>query len=233
MNNQNDSLKAVIDRSVHAAFVAAGYVLEDGSRDKTRVREQMFEILRPAKVLTKKEREAKAVTRGAMVEQVFPGLPGPAVFDDQENPQLAQAVWGEIDKLLWGMAATGATSMLQRLVGVNMGNGYVLCRTQVGTDRTSAVYITDNPECIELDFVVPANQKLDRTVRATVADREMLIYRQPQNARRYERRFSNTMKQLSAAASGQLALAVESAMENGTVPLADLVTEPDVAGAEE
>lgn len=215
--------RVAVLEGVSAAYEAEGYVLPNGLIDLAKVRERMFDVLAPRKVISKQERGSNAVTRGAMVGQIFPSLPGPDAFSEAEDPQLAQAIWDKIDTNLWGMATTSAGSALQRLIGINMGNGYVLCRTRITKDQTSAVYITDNSECIELDFIRPDNQALERKLRTVTKNREMLVYRQPHNAKRYGRRFDSVMKSITSAAMTQLAQAIESATDNGGEP----------AGAEE
>jgi hypothetical protein len=181
----------------------------------------MFEVLLGAKALNEAERDEKAITRGEMVARVLPNLPDPEHFAEQDDPQLAQAVWDKISQDLWNMCLPSAGSAMQRLIGRNMGNGYLLCRTHVTRDQTEAVYVTDDRRCIETDFVQPALSKLARMHRALMADAELLIDRQPGNARQYARRYSSTLKQLTAAANGQLALAIESASQNGSEPSGD------------
>lgn len=217
MSNQNDSLKAAIDQGVRKAHEADGYLQADGSLDKAQVRERMFEVLRPAKVLKLQERSDKAVTRGSMVAQVFPSLPGPDSQEGQPDPQLALAVWEKIDAMLWSEARPSAGAPLQRLVGLNMGNGYILCRTQVGKDRVSAVYITDDRLCIERDFVKPDDESLQRKAESVRANRELLILRQPENGKRWLRSFDGHMKALAAAGHDQLALALEAATSEASV----------------
>jgi hypothetical protein len=210
--------KLAVEAGVHAAHAAHDYVKQDGAIDQGKVRERIFEVLRASKVLDKKERAAKAITHGAMVEHVFPNLPGPDSFSEQPDPQLAQAIWEKIDANLWSMMATSASSALQGLVGLQMGNGYILCRTSVGKDKTKAVYITDHLGCIEEDFILPDNQSLGRKIRLVERNREMLVYRQPQNAKRFQREFGSALKQLTAASTGQLALAVEAVSADGEAP---------------
>jgi hypothetical protein len=205
--------KAAIDRAVHEAYAAEGYLQDDGSRDQVKVREHMFEVLRTRKVLGLKERKDKAVTRGAMVELVFPHLSGPATFTESEDPQLALAAWDKIDAMLWSEAAPRASSALQRLVGYGMGNGYVLCRTTVGNDQVPASYVTDVLACIEVDFIKPDNDALARKVDTVVKNREMLILRQPQNGARFLKSLDTKMKDIGSAAHNQLALTVSSVTE--------------------
>lgn len=217
MNPQNENStpeKVAVVEAAYAAYAAEDYVLPDKlAKDHGKIRERIFEVLAGAKVLGKNERADKAITRGTLVERVLPHLPGPEKFSEQDDPQLAQAVWNKIDQELWSICTPGAGSAMQRLVGLNMGNGYVMCRTTVSRDQTDALYITDDFQCIMTDFVQPGSNRLSRAVRAVTADQEMLIYRQPDNGKRYASRYNNTLKQLAAAATGQIALAVESASE--------------------
>lgn len=203
--------QAAFEQGVHAAYAAEDYLQEDGSQDKGQVREHLFEVLRQAKVLSKKERSTKAISRGELVKRVFPHLPGPDDFEGAEDPQLALSVWKEIDRRLWTEAKPSADSMLQRLVAVNMGNGYVMCRTKVGADRVDAAYITDDRACIDEDFVKPDNDSLERKLRAVTRNREMLVLRQPDNAQHWVRGYDRHVKMITDAGRQQLAITAEAA----------------------
>lgn len=209
--------KVAIDRGVREAYEAEGFVTETGARDTVRVREHLFEALRPHKVLKWAEREAKAITRGAVVAQVFPSLPGPDQFSEAEDPQLARAIWVKVNSDLWSQLQAGAKGPVQQLVGLSMGNGYVLCRTKIGADGTDAVYVTDDRICIERDYLMPDNVKLQRQFEASADNRAMLIARQPANAKRYAQGYDSRVKALGGAAHDQLALAVEASV-NGPEP---------------
>ena len=136
----NDVLKDAVTK----AYEEHEYLLSSGLLDKPKVRERMFDALRGAKVLKLADRAAGAITRGAMTRRLFPDLVGPEGFADTEDPQLAQDTWDAIDRMIWSEAGTGAGEPLQRMVGYSMGNGYVLCRTRIGDDRTWALYVTDD-----------------------------------------------------------------------------------------
>jgi hypothetical protein len=60
------------DQAVYAAYVAEGYVAQDGGIDRELVREAMFEVLRPNLVTRKSEVKSKAVTRGTLVRRRCP-----------------------------------------------------------------------------------------------------------------------------------------------------------------
>ena len=216
---KDPAVKEAVDR----AFEAEGYLKYGGARDYDKMRQRAFSILSEAKVLHKRERAAKAVTKGSLIRQVFPGLPDPENFASQADPEVAEEVWEEIQRMLWGEAKQDATGKLQILVGAQMGNGYILCRTKVGNDRTDAAYITDDRASIEEDFIVPEQKALERKIRAVTGNRSMLIYRQPQHAKRWKQSFDTHLKAISAASSQQLALALEA---NASSP-DDLVSEDD------
>jgi hypothetical protein len=213
----NDSTPAVlptkleVDAAVYAAFVADGYVMDDGAPDKAKVREHMLELLRPRKVTSWAERGSKAVTRGEMVKTVFPSLPGPDLWADQPNPALAEKVWSEIDSYLWTETRPSSTSALQRLVGFSMGNGYVLCRAKIGDNRTNAVYVTDNRQCIDRDYVKAEVDALERMVGRLVGNREMLIIRQPEHGAHYLRAFNTSLKHLQLTGASRLQQALMAA----------------------
>jgi hypothetical protein len=195
--------QSAIDVAVHEAYAREGYVKSDGSRDVTKMCARIFEIVSEQKVLGKREREAKATRRGALVAGVFPSVPGP------ERP-LAEAVYKKITADVWQHTKSDAAGRVQRMVGVNMGNGYVLCRTKVGKDSIDAVYITDVLECIRLDFTRPDNSALDRRIQAATRNREMLVLRQPENAKAYAVEYAKTLRNSISAAQDQLQLTVES-----------------------
>src|SRR5215831_1718145 len=136
----------VITQGVLAAYEREGYTGADGSRDMKGMPNRIFGVIESAKVLNKREREAKAITRGNVFAGVFPSFPLPDAWEDESDPGLTEEVYKKIDSEVW--AELNPTSgRVQRLVGVNMGNGYVLCRTELGRDRVDAVYITDAREC--------------------------------------------------------------------------------------
>ena len=146
---------------------------------------------------------------------MFPGLAGPIV-DVTPDPVLAAAVYKEVDKLVWGETRTAAIGPVQRLVGVNMGNGYVLCRTKVGRDEVDAVYVTDDIACIRLDFTRPENESIDRKLATATRNREMLVLRQPHNAAKYAREYDRTLRRRSRRRPTSLAWRSQSVTTTAT-----------------
>ena len=93
---------------------------------------------------------------------------------------------------MWGETKSSADSPVQRLVGVNMGNGYVMCRTKIG--KVDAVYITDNIDCIREDFTRPEADAITRKLKMATKNREMLVLRQPDNAMKYANEYNRALR---------------------------------------
>jgi hypothetical protein len=208
---------AEIAAGVLAAYAAEGLLKEDGNKDTSKVRERILAIVRTHKVITWKDRKANAIKRGDVVRQLFPSTPAPPDgFSETEDPQLAKAVWGQLYKDVWGHLTVGADSALQQLVGATMGNGYALVRASIDSAHPDAVYITDNLLCIERDVLEPEDTAYKRVAERRIALRQMLIMRQPENARRYEKGGNDLLKMLMVTGRDQLAIAVSAATSAAT-----------------
>lgn len=215
ISNTESPQKAEIDQGVLDAYQAEGYLLPDGTKNNTMVRERIVEVLSPGKVTKWSEREQLATTRGALVHAVFPSLTGPEDFGEAEDPQLALAVWTAIDTTLWGECRWNASGPIQRLVGLRLGNGWVLARCNIRVDRIGAVYVTADRQCIERDCLAADNAALTRVLERLTANREMLILRQPEHGDRYARGLDKYLRALSATSHDRLALAIEASASDG------------------
>lgn len=210
-----DVSKSVLDARIHEAFADADYLKEDGSRDSVKMRARMMEILKGTKVLNKRERPEKAITKGNLVAAVFSNLPGPESWqdiEDEDERAVAEAVYAKIVTAVWGETLPDAAKPLQQLVESAMGNGYVLCRTTVGNDKSPAVYITDNLACIRLDYTFPEKTKFEKLVLKHEANREMLIRRQPDNARAYFNDFRSASNSAVTEGVNRLKLVMDTAV---------------------
>lgn len=213
MSTVNGNGNATVAEAVQEVFTRDGYLKADGSRDYAKMRARVFDVLSDHKVLNKKERPSKALLRGDLVASVFPNVVGPEGYaEEEEGPvrALLEAVYAKISTYVWDAVRMDANGTVQVMVGLNMGNGYVLCRTKIGKDSIDAVYITDNLECIRLDFTRPDNAALERKIEGSTRNREMLILRQPQNAKVFMSEYDRTLKNALDTAHKQLQLTAES-----------------------
>lgn len=203
---------AAILAGYYAAHEAEGYITEGGEVDRPRVREQIYAVLAPRKVITWAEREGKAITVGALVLAVFPALTPPSGFAAAGNPALAEAVWAKVRQAFASDLRPSANGPMQHLVGSYMGNGYVLCRsTTVGADRTPAYYVTDDRACIVGDYLDADNAALRKRLETNEANIDMLMHRQPTNARSYMRSHERHLKSITTSGHARLLLALEAA----------------------
>lgn len=211
-SNGSDALsKAMVDQGIHKAYEREGYLKEDGTLDQQKVREHLYATVAKAKVLSKKDRTEQAITRGALIAEAFPNLPGPDAWNEEDNPTLAMEVYNKIAReYVWAPTKPAADGLVQRMVGMNMGNGYVLCRTKVGKNQVPAVYVTDDLGCIQQDYASPDNKALAAKVTSVTKNREMLLIRQPQNGKKFLREYDATLKAAIEAAHNQLELTLES-----------------------
>ena len=202
---------AIVNPAVHEAYAREGYIRQDGSKDNGKLVARITEIVVKHKALSKREREEKAISKGALVAEAFPSVIGPDGFDaapDLDRP-LVEAVYKQIATDVWGNVRPAADAHVQRNVAVVMGNGYVLCRTKLGKDNVDAVYITDERECILADFTRPDNEALQRHIERVTRNREMLMIRQPQNAKKYSSEYQKALANVSLLAKNQLQLTMD------------------------
>ncbi len=204
--------KSDLDQAVLAVFATEDLLLPDGKIDNTKFHARCFATVKDHKVLNRGELNTHAITRGTLVEGVFPNLPGLDALDTQDEPEFAKRVLAEVTKRVWAAVHPDAGKPVQTLVAHVLGNGYVLCRTKIGADGTDAVYITDNRALINTDFIGPENLTVVRKVRKVANNREMLISRQPENAKHYERNANATLRQISLELKQRLAIAVDAVL---------------------
>lgn len=209
---------AILNKEVYAANEKAGYTRADGRKDAGRIRKRIFDTTADRGIVERKSDRAKiAVKRDPdLTSAVYPDVAPPDAFDDQPNPDLAREVWKSLHSDVWALASMGYDAGMQDLVAKEMGNGVVFCRTKIGS--LDAVYLTADPVCINLDFLRIDNEETERRIDRTTGNREMLVIRQPQNAklymRDYEKRLGGALEQ--GMNRLQLAFDVASAGTNGT-----------------
>jgi hypothetical protein len=210
--------------SVLASYTIDGYVKEDGARDIPKIAERVAAILSEDPVRSWTEAKTKPVTRADMVERVFPSLPGPEAWADQEDPDLAEKTWNRVNNDLWGISSNSPRSPLQRYVATLNGSGYFVCRRKVGKHDLLATYISDDARCIMADCVSPAETRAARAATQYTDVLVMVVTRKPEMAKTAMRSYSARMKQLTQTGHDQLMLAIERATEE-TVESAEAESE--------
>jgi hypothetical protein len=201
------------DQAVYAAYLADGYITPEGRADKIAVRKAMCAVLSEHVVTgrSKAERKANAIRRIDLMREVFPHLPGPDAFEDQDDPVLAAEVYKTIYQRMWSEARPGAGCQLQSLITSTMGNGYWLCRTAVDDVRDNALYVTDSLYFIDADHLQKSIVAFQRQADQLIADREALMHLLPADAKTLLRGFDRTVRQIMNSGHERLAIAAEAA----------------------
>lgn len=207
---------AAVTAAIKDALKLEGFLLpvEDGSPDNAKLRQHIVNLLAKRKVLHWRERGEKAISHGALVGLMFPHLPGPN-FEDEPDPEFSQEVWDWLAKHLWSFTSPHSKGALQVLVGSTLGNGYVLIRVKIAIngspDPTDTIYVTDDLRCILQDYIATDNDSLRRTVERLTANREMLLGRQPGNAKMFADDMNARMEHQTEIVRKRLELATDTA----------------------
>ena len=158
-----------VETRVDEAFAAEGYTLDNGQRDVHKMQAVAYQAFRTAKVLSIRDKDEKAITRNSLITAVFPNLAVPVDTGRDARKRttdpaalIAIEVWKEIDRAVWNLTTPGPAGHFQARAMADLGNGYVVCRTKAGVDRVDAAYVTDNMQCIDLDYFGPDDAALQR-----------------------------------------------------------------------
>ena len=211
-DTQSDVLtKDVIAEAADLAYAAEGYVKDD-ERDYVALTDAIYRKVSQARVNDLGERESKAITRGDLVAAVFSSLPGPGSFDEQENPDLAEAVYLTVEAKVWDLASPFHNGKVQQRVG-ERPDPLVLCRTVVGTDRVPAVYVTAALKCIRKDLGEYLAAQQRRIQRKAALNLAMVVRRLPEFGAALGRDYERESKAAIDAGRADLKPALEEAKE--------------------
>jgi hypothetical protein len=201
--------KQIVDAAVDAAYLADGYINSDGNRDHQKVAQAIYQVVARARVDAPHERTAKAITKGALLEAVFPSLPKtPLEWQQQDDADLAEEVDRQVRAKVWDLAKPDRSGKVQELVGART-DGLILCRTKIGVDSVDAIYITDNIACLREDFAGPLADTMRRANRRMSLNMAMAGSRLPEHARTFDKLYKQANKRALTAGNADLALMLE------------------------
>jgi hypothetical protein len=203
MGKQQDAVNE-LNESVITAYARDGFTREDGTVDHKILVESIREIVTDHVVSAKNRRNEIAITLGDLVSQVFPNLPADnASWEAKDDPDLAEKVYKRISGRVWSMV--GPRGVVQK----SLPNGYVVCRTKVGTNQVKATYVTEDPACISTDLIGPEIQKADRSYNRAATVAVIAAQRVPSSGRRFARDVEASLKALQVGINAKLQLAIE------------------------
>jgi hypothetical protein len=196
-----------IASGVQATYVEHGYVDEDGEITKRVIEDKVFELVLGAVVEKRGDRGKIAITRRNLVATVFPRLPGPDEFDDQDEPALAGSIYSRIDTAVWKLVNVNHSDPIQSRL--NSETGLVLCRTLSTPDKVWAVYSTRDLNCILTDFAQPQKDKIVKDAERLATNLAMTVERVPEHSKRFLRELNDGIKIALAKSTAILGPVVE------------------------
>jgi hypothetical protein len=179
-----------INAAVHLVFVQHGYIDAAGERDLEAMREVIYVPVSEAVVARKSERGVKAVLRDDVVTNTFGYLPD---VEDEDNPELADAVQKEITSTIWKALDMAPSGAIQKMLKDRMP-GYLLCRTKIGKQAKDAVYVTTDLGCILEDYAGPPRMKVRAAATSYANHLALATNRQPQLADKFDREYKRGLK---------------------------------------
>lgn len=188
---------------------------ETTEKDLARVRLSLLDALGSAKVRKPEDKDAKAISKGALAQRIFADIPGAKPGEYAELDPLDQEVWDKLTSQVWGFTNPygGVTSGLQAMVGERY-KGFVMCHGQItlpSNDAAVAVYVTDNEQLLFEDFVEKLKQDVVKAQSRHGRQVTMVASRRPELRSKLLKELQSSSKSASAAAIAYFELNAPSA----------------------
>jgi hypothetical protein len=205
------SIDEEVAAEILAAYVAQDYIL-DGEPDRQAVIERLVGIVLPAVVSATGERGTKSITRTTLMSEVFPKVVGAEGWAETDNPEVAARVYRHFDgNVIWRTLDMGASAPIQKAA---MEQGFLLCRTTSTPGHVDAVYVTQDVECIRLDFSAPYKAKVEKEAQKHAVQLACATKVLPQFANIWEGELRKSLAQAKRAGEAALMPALD-AVRNG------------------
>lgn len=187
------SIDEMVKRDVAIILGRYDLVTIEGKPDREALGDRLEATMRDALVEVPGDRAKQLRWANDLTDEMFPDVPGRAVWIEQEDPERAEKVWRKLRGEIVRVLATHPQGEMQRRFAAN--GGYVLCEqtsTRSGGDR--GFYITRNPKCITEDLANPARQKALNASNTYAALTELAMERVPEHATKFDRDFKAGQK---------------------------------------
>jgi len=202
------SLKERVDEAVDAVYERHGYLV-DGEPNRGLVEDKIYDLVSNAVVEQRADRGRLAVSRRQLMAVAFPQVPGPDAWAEQEEPDLAEAVYARLDGYVWRLVNPDASGKIQ--ARLKSDGGRILCRTKATPDKNDAVYVTSDLQCLLADFTSPQKDRITREATRFATNLVMAVDRLPEHAGRFKRELTSGMKTALGSGSAILIPAIEAA----------------------
>jgi hypothetical protein len=197
---------AAAEASVLAKY---GYIKEDGDVDVRAIEDKLLARLVNAEATAATQRGAVAIPRVELMQEVYPGIPGPAEFVEQEDPAVAEFLYGKLSAELWTMLSMNPTGAIQSRL--NGEHSLVLCRRKATKHVPESVYVTRNGKCIDEDYWEPEMSALGRVLGKAARKAALVAERVPAHGPKLRRSLKTVANRELESAEGIVTAAIESA----------------------
>ena len=211
---QEPTLAERVETAKYAAYGQHNLVTSDGEPDQEALIQCVFEIVKDAIVEKPSERAKKAVTRPEFMEQIFPKVPGKAEWIEQEDPELAEALYKSVDSDIWRLLSVNPDGPVQSMLNGRGDDSTLLCRVDQSRAREAHAYVTRNRKCLYEDYSAKARAEIERATNKLAGLMAQAIDRVPEHSQAFAREYDGATRIAVTSGTG----IVRGALEAGSGP---------------
>jgi hypothetical protein len=181
-----------LERAIAVAYGQHGYVTDD-VRDDEQIVVLLLNRVLQAEVHKTAERAQVAVPKRELMTLVWPQVAGPEAWAEQDDPELAEALYMRLESNVWSFLRVELTGQVQDRL--NGAHGLVLCRTKVNPHKTDAVYVTRDWKCIAADYAPKYTKAAERAATKLAMQLALVAERIPDHGKRSKTVVTDSLKQ--------------------------------------
>ena len=174
------AFKDQVETEVQIVYGRHSLIDQHGEKDQAALTDRVFAIVSKAIVNTPAERPKVAITRTDLMSRIFPDVPGDAEWIEQDDPELAEAIYKQLDTDVWRLLNVKDDGPVQQRL--NGETGMLLCQTSKTRTRLQGAYVTRNLKCVLEDYSAPAQKKVKAAADAHAALMAQAIERIPEHS---------------------------------------------------
>ena len=198
-----------------ALFQQPGFVDDKGERDYRQIDDRLFELVAPAIVESKGERNKKAIGVNKIIMELWSHLVTPDQASSQpDGGVLARHLWKQAKSVVWSELRMGHTGKVQRLIKQRLrDHSYLICRydKKVGDGFEEAVYLTRHLGCLKDDWIMPMGAKTKNAASTLSKNLAFATEVVPEYADQFDKAYHDTLSTALTAGEGEMAGALMAA----------------------
>jgi hypothetical protein len=190
--------RLVNDTLIHHSYFKLN---KEGERvvDDTKLKVDVYDTVKKKVARSREEISKSSITNGELYAQILPDAPG---SDPKELPHLddmQREVRRSLMRKVWGYTQPKRIGFIQKRLGAE-GTKLVLCRTTStrGLDDVEVCFVTDNPDLIMSESVMPQIESLVKKADDLRLHTEMVVDRQPALESRITRELGIGVRRIEA-----------------------------------